>query len=162
MVAGRRAAAVEPGRRRALGPGLRLACATRGRERPDRARTVGRSCARTDARRPNYGWRQSSADCGGPPRGSDCAGANAPASSRRFRFLQAGPRAHGDVGVSILERGLEIAVGKVVSLSSLWLTVHRAPPGQADVPFIYDFRLHGNCRTVAEYSGTIPDTDAVR
>jgi uncharacterized protein DUF5107 len=41
--------------------------------------------------------------------------------------------------------GLEIADLREgeVSLSDLWLTVHRAPPGQADVPFIYDFRLHG-------------------
>ena len=30
-----------------------------------------------------------------------------------------------------------------VWLSDLWLTVHRTTPGQADVPFIYDFRLHG-------------------
>ena len=68
--------------------------------------------------------------------------------SGRFRFLQAWAAVlHGDVGLaeSILERGLEIADLREgeVSLSDLWLTVHRAPPGQADVPFIYDFRLHG-------------------
>jgi tetratricopeptide (TPR) repeat protein len=74
----------------------------------------------------------------------------APASSfaGRFRFLQAWAAVlHGDVRLaeSILERGLEIADLREgeVSLSDLWLTVHRAPPGQADVPFIYDFRLHG-------------------
>jgi tetratricopeptide (TPR) repeat protein len=74
----------------------------------------------------------------------------APGSSfaGRFRFLQAWAAVlHGDVGLaeSILERGLEISDLREgeVSLSDLWLTVHRAPPGQADVPFIYDFRLHG-------------------
>ena len=74
----------------------------------------------------------------------------APASSfaGRFRFLQAWAAVlHGDVRLaeSILDRDLEIADLREgeVSLSDLWLTVHRAPPGQADVPFIYDFRLHG-------------------
>jgi tetratricopeptide (TPR) repeat protein len=78
----------------------------------------------------------------------------APASSfaGRFQFLQAWAAVlHGDVRLaeSILERGLEIADLREgdVSLSDLWLMVHNAPPGpasgQPEVPFIYDFRLHG-------------------
>jgi hypothetical protein len=70
----------------------------------------------------------------------------------RFRFLEARAAVlHGDVGCaeSILAGGLEIADLREgeVSLSDLWLAVHRAPPGavdaQPDVPFIYDFRLDG-------------------
>jgi tetratricopeptide (TPR) repeat protein len=70
----------------------------------------------------------------------------------RFRFLEARAAVlHGDVGraESILAGGLEIADLREgeVSLSDLWLAVHRAPPGaagaQPDVPFIYDFRLDG-------------------
>jgi hypothetical protein len=78
----------------------------------------------------------------------------APASSfgGRFQFLQAWAAVlHGDVRLaeSILEGGLEIADLREgdVSLSDLWLMVHSAPPGpasgQPEVPFIYDFRLHG-------------------
>jgi hypothetical protein len=68
----------------------------------------------------------------------------------RFRFLEARAAVlHGDVGgaESILAGDLEIADLREgeVSLSDLWLAVHRAPPGaagaQPDVPFIYDFRL---------------------
>jgi hypothetical protein len=76
----------------------------------------------------------------------------APASSfaGRFQFLRAWAAVlHGDVRLaeSILERGLEIADLREgeVSLSDLWLMVHKAPPGpatgQPEVPFIYDFRL---------------------
>jgi tetratricopeptide (TPR) repeat protein len=70
----------------------------------------------------------------------------------RLRFLEARAAVlHGDVGhaESILAGGLEIADLREgeVSLSDLWRTVHRAPPGaagaQPDVPFIYDFRLDG-------------------
>jgi tetratricopeptide (TPR) repeat protein len=70
----------------------------------------------------------------------------------RFRFLEARAAVlHGDVGraESILAGGLEIADLREgeVSLSDLWLAVHRVPPGAAgarpDVPFIYDFRLDG-------------------
>jgi hypothetical protein len=70
----------------------------------------------------------------------------------RFRFLEARAAVlHGDVGraESILAGGLEVADLREgeVSLSDLWLAVHRAPPGAADtqpeVPFIYDFRLDG-------------------
>jgi hypothetical protein len=70
----------------------------------------------------------------------------------RFRFLEARAAVlHGDVGraESILAGGLEIADLREgeVSLSDLWLAVHRASPGaagaQPDVPFIYDFRLEG-------------------
>ena len=78
----------------------------------------------------------------------------APASSfaGRFRFLEAWAAVLlGDVrrAESILERGLEIADLREgeTSLSDLWLALHRPPPGEAspqsDVPFIYDFRLHG-------------------
>ena len=70
----------------------------------------------------------------------------------RFRFLEARAAVlHGDNGraESILAGGLEIADLREgeVSLSDIWLAVHRAPPGaagaQPDVPFIYDFRLDG-------------------
>ena len=70
----------------------------------------------------------------------------------RFRFLEARAAVlHGDHGraESILAGGLEIADLREgeVSLSDLWLAVHRAPPvaagAQPDVPFIYDFRLDG-------------------
>ena len=70
----------------------------------------------------------------------------------RFRLLEARAAVlHGDHGraESILAGGLEIADLREgeVSLSDLWLAVHRAPPGaagaQPDVPFIYDFRLDG-------------------
>jgi tetratricopeptide (TPR) repeat protein len=70
----------------------------------------------------------------------------------RFRFLEARAAVlHGDNerAESILAGGLEIADLREgeVSLSDLWLAVHRAPPGaagaQPDVPFIYDFRLDG-------------------
>jgi len=70
----------------------------------------------------------------------------------RFRFLEARAAVlHGDNGraESILAGGLEIADLREgeVSLSDLWLAVHRAPPeaagAQPDVPFIYDFRLDG-------------------
>jgi tetratricopeptide (TPR) repeat protein len=70
----------------------------------------------------------------------------------RFRFLEARAAVlHGDVGraESILASGLEIADLREgeVSLSDLWLAVHRAPPGAAgarpEVPFVYDFRLDG-------------------
>jgi hypothetical protein len=70
----------------------------------------------------------------------------------RFRFLEARAAVlHGDNGraESILAGGLEIADLREgeVSLSDLWLAVHRPPPGaagaQPDVPFIYDFRLDG-------------------
>jgi hypothetical protein len=83
----------------------------------------------------------------------------------RFRFLQAWAAVlHGEIWLaeSILESGLEIADLREgeVSLSDLWLIcerrcsethgdcgLHQASPGEAsahrDVPFIYDFRLHG-------------------
>ena len=70
----------------------------------------------------------------------------------RFRFLEArAAMLHGDNGraESILAGGLEIADLREgeVSLSDLWLAVHRPPPGaagaQPNVPFIYDFRLDG-------------------
>jgi hypothetical protein len=70
----------------------------------------------------------------------------------RFRFLEARAAVlHGDVGraKAILAGGLEIADLREgeVSLSDLWLAVHRAPPGAAgdrpEVPFVYDFRLDG-------------------
>jgi tetratricopeptide (TPR) repeat protein len=71
----------------------------------------------------------------------------APASSfaGRFRFLQAWAAVlHGEVRLaeSILERGLEIADLREgeESLSDLWLLCRNDQP---DVPFIYDFRLHG-------------------
>jgi Domain of unknown function (DUF5107) len=78
----------------------------------------------------------------------------APASSfaGRFRFLEAWAAVlQGDVrrAESILECGLEVADLREgeTSLSDLWLAVHRPPPGEAspqpDVPFVYDFRLHG-------------------
>jgi tetratricopeptide (TPR) repeat protein len=78
----------------------------------------------------------------------------APASSfaGRFQFLEAWAAVlHGDVRLaeSILERRLEVADLREgdVSLSDLWLMVHSGPPGPAsgkpDVPFTYDFRLHG-------------------
>ena len=80
----------------------------------------------------------------------------APASSfaGRFRFLQAWAAAlHGEVRLaeSILERGLEVADLREGedSLSDLWLLcqLHQPSPEAAsahpDVPFIYDFRLHG-------------------
>jgi hypothetical protein len=58
---------------------------------------------------------------------------------------------HGDVGraQAILAGGLEVADLREgeVSLSELWLAVHRAPQGPAgarpEVPFGYDFRLDG-------------------
>jgi tetratricopeptide (TPR) repeat protein len=83
----------------------------------------------------------------------------------RFRFLQAWAAAlHGEIRLaeSILERGLAVADLREGedSLSDLWLIcwrrctetgedcrLHRAPPAAAsahsDVPFVYDFRLHG-------------------
>jgi tetratricopeptide (TPR) repeat protein len=70
----------------------------------------------------------------------------------RFRFLEArAAMLHGDNGraESILAGRLEIADLREgeVSLSDLWLAVHRPPPeaagAQPDVPFIYDFRLDG-------------------
>jgi tetratricopeptide (TPR) repeat protein len=69
----------------------------------------------------------------------------------RFRFLEARAAVlQGDLrrAESILAGSLEIADLREgeVSLSDLWLAVHRAPPGagaQPDVPFIYDFRLDG-------------------
>jgi hypothetical protein len=83
----------------------------------------------------------------------------------RFRFLQAWAAVlHGEIGFaeSILESGLEVADLREgeVSLSDLWLLcrrrraetrgdfwLHQAPPGavgaHSDVPFVYDFRLHG-------------------
>jgi tetratricopeptide (TPR) repeat protein len=71
----------------------------------------------------------------------------APASSfaGRFRFLQAWAAVlHGEVRLaeSILERGLEIADLREgeESLSDLWRICRNDQP---DVPFIYDFRLHG-------------------
>jgi hypothetical protein len=78
----------------------------------------------------------------------------APASSfaGRFRFLEAwAAMLQGDArrAESILEHGLEIADLREgeTSLSDIWLALHRPPPGEAspqsDVPFIYDFRLHG-------------------
>ena len=79
----------------------------------------------------------------------------APASSfaGRFRFLQAWAAVlHGEVRLaeSILERGLEVADLREGedSLSDLWLLCQlHQPPGNGDahpdVPFIYDFRLHG-------------------
>jgi tetratricopeptide (TPR) repeat protein len=71
----------------------------------------------------------------------------APASSfaGRFRFLQAWAAVlHGEVRLaeSILERGLEVADLREGedSLSDLWLLCRNDQP---DVPFVYDFRLHG-------------------
>ena len=83
----------------------------------------------------------------------------------RIRFLQAWAAVfHGETRLaeSILESGLEIADLREgeVSLSDLWLIcqircreteedceLHQESPGEAnahrDVPFIYDFRLHG-------------------
>jgi hypothetical protein len=83
----------------------------------------------------------------------------------RFGLLQAWAAVlHDEIRLaeSILERGLEVADLREGehSLSDLWLLcwrrctetgedcrLHRAPPGAAsahpDVPFIYDFRLHG-------------------
>jgi Domain of unknown function (DUF5107) len=70
----------------------------------------------------------------------------------RFRFLEARAAVlQGDVGraEAILAGGLEVADLREgeVSLSDLWLAVHRPPPGaaggQPDVPFSYDFRLDG-------------------
>jgi tetratricopeptide (TPR) repeat protein len=82
----------------------------------------------------------------------------------RFRFLEAWAAVlHGEIGLaeSILERGLEVADLREGedSLSDLWLIcrrrctetrrdcrLHQAPPGasaHSDVPFVYDFRLHG-------------------
>jgi tetratricopeptide (TPR) repeat protein len=90
----------------------------------------------------------------------------APAShfAGRFRFLQAWAAVHhGETRLaeSILERGLEIADLREgeVSLSDPWLfcqrrcrethgrcRLHQGTPGAgatSDVPFVYDFRLHG-------------------
>ena len=77
----------------------------------------------------------------------------APASSfaGRFRFLQAWAAVlHGEVRLaeSILEHGLEVADLREGedSLSDLWLLCQPSPgaaSGHPDVPFIYDFRLHG-------------------
>jgi tetratricopeptide (TPR) repeat protein len=71
----------------------------------------------------------------------------APASSfaGRFRFLQAWAAVlHGEVRLaeSILERGLEIADLREgeESLSDLWLLCRN---DHSEVPFVYDFRLHG-------------------
>ena len=71
----------------------------------------------------------------------------APASSfaGRFRFLQAWAAVlHGEIGLaeSILDSGLEVADLREgeVSLSDLWLLCRNDHP---DVPFVYDFRLHG-------------------
>jgi tetratricopeptide (TPR) repeat protein len=71
----------------------------------------------------------------------------APASSfaGRFRFLQAWAAVlHGEVRLaqSILERGLEVADLREGedSLSDLWLLCRN---DHSDVPFVYDFRLHG-------------------
>ena len=71
----------------------------------------------------------------------------APASSftGRFRFLQAWAAVlHGELRLaeSILERGLEVADLREgeTSLSDLW---HSCRNDHSDVPFIYDFRLHG-------------------
>jgi hypothetical protein len=70
----------------------------------------------------------------------------------RFRLLEARAAAlHGDLGRagSILAGGLEVADLREgeLSLSDLWLAVHRPPPGaegaRPDVPFAYDFRLDG-------------------
>jgi hypothetical protein len=83
----------------------------------------------------------------------------------RFRFLEAWAAVlHGETRLaeSILERGLEIADLREgeESLSDLWricqlrcrethgeCALHQVAPGEAsapqDVPFIYDFRLHG-------------------
>ena len=70
----------------------------------------------------------------------------------RFRFLEARAAAlGGDLrhAGGILAGGLEVADLREgdVSLSELWHTVHRAPPGRTgpdpDVPFVYDFRLDG-------------------
>jgi tetratricopeptide (TPR) repeat protein len=70
----------------------------------------------------------------------------------RFRILEARAAVlHGDLGraESILAGDLEVADLREgeVSLSDLWLAVHRPPPGaagaQPEVPFIYDFRLDG-------------------
>jgi tetratricopeptide (TPR) repeat protein len=71
----------------------------------------------------------------------------APASSfeGRFRFLQAWAAVlHGELRLaeSILQRGLEVADLREGenSLSDLWLICRN---DHSDVPFIYDFRLHG-------------------
>jgi tetratricopeptide (TPR) repeat protein len=71
----------------------------------------------------------------------------APASSftGRFRFLQAWAAVlHGELRLaeSILERGLEVADLREgeSSLSDLWLICRN---DHSDVPFFYDFRLHG-------------------
>ena len=63
----------------------------------------------------------------------------------RFRFLEARAAVlHGEIRLaeSILERGLEVADLREGedSLSDLWLSCRNDHP---DVPFIYDFRLHG-------------------
>jgi Domain of unknown function (DUF5107) len=63
----------------------------------------------------------------------------------RFRFLEAWAAVlHGEVRLaeSILERGLEVADLREGedSLSELWLMCRGR---HSDVPFIYDFRLHG-------------------
>jgi tetratricopeptide (TPR) repeat protein len=63
----------------------------------------------------------------------------------RFRLLQAWAAVlHGEIRLaqSILERGLEVADLREgeVSLSDLWL---RCRDDHSDVPFVYDFRLHG-------------------
>jgi hypothetical protein len=70
----------------------------------------------------------------------------APSSSfaGRFRFLQAWAAVlDGEIRLaeSILEDGLEVADLREgeVSLSDLWLLCRR----RSDVPFVYDFRLHG-------------------
>jgi tetratricopeptide (TPR) repeat protein len=62
----------------------------------------------------------------------------------RFRLLQArAALLHGEVELaeSILEHGLEVADLREGedSLSDLWLACRR----RSDVPFVYDFRLHG-------------------
>jgi tetratricopeptide (TPR) repeat protein len=71
----------------------------------------------------------------------------APASSfeGRFRFLQAWAAVlHGELRLAefILQRGLEVADLREGenSLSDLWLICRN---DHSDVPFIYDFRLHG-------------------
>ena len=63
----------------------------------------------------------------------------------RFRFLEARAAVlHGEIRLaeSILDRGLEVADLREGedSLSDLWLSCRNDHP---DVPFIYDFRLHG-------------------
>jgi tetratricopeptide (TPR) repeat protein len=63
----------------------------------------------------------------------------------RFRLLQARAAVlHGEIRLaeSILERGLEVADLREgeVSLSDLWLLCRN---DHSDVPFVYDFRLHG-------------------